>query len=82
MWDAIKTVLNNRTSKCLILQDDEPRYVILTYEEYQHLQKRSSSSIVGENPEAPLSLHEVNGEMQDIQEVKKESSLRIEDLPF
>ena len=35
--------------KCLIVEDGEPKYVVLSFKEYQQLQKRGNSGIVGEN---------------------------------
>lgn len=77
MWSAIKTILNNNTDKCLIIEDGAPKYVLLPYEEYQQLQKGNASGIVRENLRKE-NVEEVNGEIQDI----REEGLRIEDLPF
>ena len=78
MWSAIRTILNNNTSKCLIVEDGEPKYVLLPYEEYQQLQKGDMSGIVRENSKKE-SIEEVNWKIQDI---KEGEGLRIEDLPF
>ena len=78
MWSAIKTILKNKTDKCLIIEDGEPKYVILPFEEYQQLQKNENHSILDES-RVQLDEDKVNSE---IQEEANASTISIEDLPF
>lgn len=73
MWDSIKTILKNKTDKCLIIEDGEPKYVILPYEEYQQLSKDQDHSIVDED-RAELDEGKINDKIQE--------EVEIEDLPF
>lgn len=85
MWSSLKQLIKSNKERCIIIEDGEPKYVILAYEQYQHLQKHESDSIVRENLMdesveecAEPSLQNINGEIQHI----KEEGLKIEDLPF
>jgi len=71
MWNSIKSILKDNKTKCVIIEDGEPRYVILPFEEYQQLQKSENHSILDED--------KVNGE---IQQEANASTISIEDLPF
>jgi len=91
MWSAIKTILNDRTSKCLIIEDGQPKYVLLTFEEYQQLQKQEKSDIIIENSQEDDKEDKINGEIQQLQTEELDESLpqaagisavKIEDLPF
>jgi len=83
MWHAIKSVLNSKNGKCLIIENGEPKYIVLSFEEYQQLQGGEKNSIVEENFEE----EKANGEIQEFQTEKEETELvgptiRLEDLPF
>lgn len=82
MWSSLKQLIRANNDKCVIVEDGEPKYVILTYKEYQHLQKDDKNSIVEENPQASLTAEDINAEAQEMQEFQADNSLRIEDLPF
>jgi hypothetical protein len=71
MWNNIKSILKDNKTKCLIVEDGEPKYVILPFEEYQQLQKSENHSILDED--------QVNSE---IQEEANASTISLEDLPF
>ena len=71
MWNSIKSILKDNKTKCVIIEDGEPKYVILPFEEYQQLQKREDRSILDED--------KVNSE---IQEESNASTISIGDLPF
>ena len=83
MWNSIKSILKDNTSKCLIIEDGEPKYIVLSFEEYQKLQGSEKNSIVEENFEE----EKANGEIQEFQTEKEEAevigpTIRLEDLPF
>ena len=87
MWSAIKSILKDNKTKCIIVEDGIPKYVILPFSEYQQLQKGENNSIVIENTQ---SASDINWEIQDIVEANDgvsdsspgASTIRIEDLPF
>lgn len=39
MWDAIKKFLQRNRPACLLIEDGQPRYVVLNYEEYEEMCK-------------------------------------------
>lgn len=95
MWSSIKALLKDNTTKCVIVEDGEPAYVVLSFEEYQQLQRRGNSGIVGENSkkaDSPRwSLGEagedkINGEIQEMADEEEDefapATVRLEDLPF
>jgi len=49
MWSSIKSILKDNTTKCVIVEDGEPKYVVLPFAAYQQLQESKNSGIVGEN---------------------------------
>ena len=49
MWNSIKSILKDNASKCLIIEDGEPKYIVLPFEEYQQLIGAEKNSIVEEN---------------------------------
>ena len=75
MWSSLKQLLKSN-ERYIIVEDGEPKYVILPYSEYQQLQNCSKDSIVGKSEIE--SLEDLNGEIQDI----RDGGLRLEDLPF
>ncbi len=86
MWASIKSILKDERAKCIIIEDGEPRYIVIPLEEYEQLRKKGKNSIVGENS---WDEEKINGEIQDIEEQGPEpeqrervSAIKIEDLPF
>lgn len=71
MWNSIKSILKDNKTKCVIIEDGEPKYVILPFLEYQQLQKSEDHIILDED--------KANSE---IQEEANASAISIEDLPF
>lgn len=94
MWSSIKSILKDNTTKCVIVEDGEPKYVVLSFEEYQQLQKSGNSGIVGDNSQnadSPRFAGEagedkINGEIQEMADEEEDEfappTVRLEDLPF
>jgi len=49
MWSSIKDILKDGKTKCVVIEDGKPLYVVLPFEVYQQLQKSENSAIVEEN---------------------------------
>lgn len=49
MWSSIKSILRDNKTRCVVIEDGKPAYVIVSFEEYQQLQKGGNDSIVREN---------------------------------
>lgn len=80
MFKELKQFFSSNNDKIVIVEDGEPRYVILPYAKYQALQKDESGSIVEEQldtrPRPYFS--EVNSEIEKV----RSEEIRLEDLPF
>lgn len=90
MWSSIKSILKDSKSKCIIVEDGKPAYIVMSFGEYQRLQKEGNGSSAAE--ENNWNEEKVNGEIRELQssEVGSEefvvprdaSTISIEDLPF
>ena len=79
MWENLKSILKDNKTKCVIIEDGEPKYVLLPFSEYQHLQ--------GVRNNDNLEANSVNGELSSYGKSEGgqddyASSINIEDLPF
>ena len=83
MWSSIKNILKDGRTRCVVIEDGKPLYVVLPFDEYQQLQGNEKGGIVREN----FKEDEINGEIQGLNAESPEeepvtSSIKIEDLPF
>lgn len=39
LFDKIKFVLARGSGKCVVLQDENPKYVVMTWDEYEKMEK-------------------------------------------
>ncbi len=78
MWSHLKTILKDKNTRCIIIEDGEPKYIVLPFAEYQHLQSIKDGGMLKENSE--------NKEWQETAASASgddyASSVNIEDLPF
>jgi len=76
MWSSLKQLIKSNRDKCVVIEDGEPKYVILPFAEYQHLQSAKAGAMLKENS--------ANKEWQEAAESENDytSSVNIEDLPF
>jgi len=90
MWSSIKNILKDGKTTCVVIEDGKPLYVLMTFEEYQQLQKQEKSDIIIENLQEDKE-DKINGEIQQLQTEELDESLpsaggisavKIEDLPF
>ncbi len=87
MWERIKNILQKEGGKCIIIENNEPAYVVLTFDEYE---KRNSRP----QPAVDEQLDQVNRNIAEWKEleaervpaapepVAEENDTKIEDLPF
>jgi len=80
MWSTITSILKDSATKCLIIEDGEPKYVVLPFDEYQQLQKNSAQSTIEHANHELQEIWELGG--KDLESEKKVASISIEDLPF
>lgn len=82
MWSDLKSILKDGKTKCVIIEDGEPRYVVILFEEYQHLQGNKKDSIVSERSPEMRGENFTNGDFEQAKNADYSSSVNIEDLPF
>jgi len=70
MWENLKSILKDNKTKLIIIEDGKPCYIILPFEEYQHLQNARKNDTL--EPERS----------REAAQDDYGSSINIEDLPF
>ena len=92
MWDQLKNIIRETSDKAVIIEDGEPRFVVLTVKEYNRLHdivegKINTNSDVPEerkemNTSNQASVEEPNDNVQqsqDYEKVNEELSLEIDE---
>ena len=82
MWQDLKSILKDGKTKCVIIEDGEPRYVVIGFEEYQQLQGDKKDNIVSERSGEGREENFPNGDLAQARNADYSSSVNIEDLPF
>ena len=84
MWERIKKILQKQGGKCIIVEENEPTYLVMKLEDFE------SSSDSDNNPSETEEVNRGIAEWKANQEKKAESKkaetdsqeLKVEDLPF
>ncbi len=87
MWDKIKKILQKEGGKCIIIEENEPSYVVLTFDEYE---KKIAGSDTSDNQAEKINRdiaewRATEAEQPEIAPQTPESrdeDVKIEDLPF
>ena len=81
MWDKIKKLMQKSNSKLIIVENDQPSYVVLSIDEYESLLE--GSQIEKANQEI-IELRAAESQETKIEEPidKEEGEVKVEDLPF
>jgi len=94
MWSTIKDLLQKTRKGCIIVEGEQPKYIIIPLEEYERLIKYSSFQDNTEknfekiNKEIETWRAEVNNKINNEEPViepienTKEKKITIEDIPF
>jgi len=94
MWDTIKRILRKGGGRYIIVEEDQPRYVVMTMDEYEELlDKMKYFSSATEPTSEPI--EEVNKDISEWHDQAKtqlpvqpqvvepqREEVRVEDLPF
>ena len=80
MWSEIKSIIQDNKTRCVIIEEGKPLYVVLPFDEYQQLQKNGARSTIEHANHELQEIWEL-GE-QDLTPEKKVAPISIEDLPF
>jgi len=49
MWESLKKILKTSNEKAVIIEDGQPRYVVLSVEEYLKLNNQDTSDVPSQN---------------------------------
>ncbi len=87
MWDKIKKILSKGEGKCIIIEDNEPAYVVVKWENYERMIDTCSAEIQEANKNIDHWKAEENAKVEpEVAPVEEESDekteVKIEDLPF
>lgn len=70
MWEKIKKILQKEGGKCIIIEDNQPTYLVMKIEDYEKTSK----------------IEEVNRDIDEWKAQEKEETeeaeVKVEDLPF
>jgi len=74
MWEKIKKILQKEGGKCIIVEDNQPTYLVMRLEDYEKASAKASSS----------EMEEVNQDIDEWRAEEKEETeeVKVEDLPF
>lgn len=84
MWKTIKNLLSKGGGKCIIVENEKPVFVVMSFGEYENLLEKSSQS-----PES-AEIEKVNQEISEwqssennnLEEISPKEEFKVEDLPF
>jgi len=85
MWERIKKILQKEGGKCIIVEENQPTYVVMRMEDYERAGSDQSSEKKGtEMEEVNQSLDEWKAEEKEETEVVEPDNqeVKVEDLPF
>ena len=85
MWERIKKILQKEGGKCIIVEENQPTYVVTRLEDYEKTDSDQSSKDKGtEIEEVNQSLDEWKAEEKEETEVVEPDNqeVKVEDLPF
>jgi len=82
MWEKIKKILQKEGGKCIIIEKNEPTYVVMKIDDYESSSRNNiSSEIERVNRDMDeLSLKEK--EKTEVIEPDNSEEVKVEDLPF
>ena len=81
MWEKIKKILQKEGGKCIIVEDNQPTYLVMKLEDYEKASEKASSS---ETKEVNRDIDEWRAEEKEETEIvdSNNQEVKIEDLPF
>jgi hypothetical protein len=81
MWERIKKILQKEGGKCIIVEENQPTYVVMRMEDYERAGSSQSSS---EIEKANQDIDEWKAKEKEETEVVEPDNqeIKVEDLPF
>ena len=44
MWEQLKNIIQSSSDKAIVIEDGKPKFVVLTIEEYEKMQKKAQTT--------------------------------------
>jgi len=87
MWEKIKNILSKEGGKCIIVEDNQPTYVVMKLEDYEKISQGDSSETaeVNRNLDTWKAEEDVQSEQSEPevgQATEDKEEVKVEDLPF
>lgn len=81
MWEKIKRILQKEGGKCIIIEKDEPAYIVMKIDDYDIAPKNNISS---EIEKVNHSIDEMSFKEKEAEVIDPDDSqeVKLEDLPF
>lgn len=82
MWEKLKTILKTTSDKAIVIEDGEPKYVILSVDEYLRINKLNNKNIEENESNSQNQLNAVSENQNDIyaQSVVQDFSIDLSDI--
>jgi len=84
MWEKIKKILSKGDGKCIIVEDNQPTYVIIKWEDYEDMidNRSTKAQEVNRDIDHWKAENDAKDKIED-KDIKEENAeVKIEDLPF
>lgn len=83
MWEKIKKILSKGEGKCIIVEDNQPAYVVLKWEDYEEIIDICSTETENVNRNIDHWKAEENAKTEpEVNQLDDNTEVKIEDLPF
>jgi len=82
MWNKIKKILSKEGGKCIIVEENQPSYVVMKLDEYE---KMSDNNSVLKTEEVNRDIDSLKAEETKETEItgpENQAEVKVEDLPF
>lgn len=82
MWEKLKTILKTTSDKAIVIEDGEPKYVILSVDEYLRINKLNNENIEKKEFNQQNELNIISKNQNDIyaQSVVQDFSIDLSDI--
>jgi hypothetical protein len=84
MWEKIKKILQKEGGKCIIVEDNQPTYIVMELKDYDKMKDNESLEMgeVNRNIDEWRAREETKNEAEINQTAGKIEEVKVEDLPF
>jgi len=82
MWNKIKKILSKEGGKCIIVEENQPSYVVMKLDEYEKMSDNNSALKTEEVNRDIDSLKAEETKETEITGPENQAEVKVEDLPF